>query len=414
MNTLRLNDDPVSLTQALIDIPSPSHSEAAIADTIYQALLPLKESPGVEVLRHGNTIVARTHRGLGSRVILAGHVDTVPIADNVPSTRRVVPAADQGGSAPITAPASQAEAASQNAPAPQADAASQADAAGTDTIFGCGAVDMKSGLAVYMHTFAALAADPALTRDLTFIAYEGEEVSTQFNGLGHLQEHHPDWLEGDFALLGEPSNGVVEAGCQGSIRLKVTGHGERAHSARAWLGSNAIHVLAPVIGRIAAYTPQNVTIDDLEYREGLNIVRIQAGVANNTIPDEAWFFVNFRYAPHRSVEEALAHLREVLAVEELERSGAISIELDDVAPAAAPGLASAVAQQLVSAVGGRVYPKFGWTDVARFAQMGIPAVNLGAGDPAYAHKKDEQCPVSQITQLSQVLNSFLTSPADED
>lgn len=383
MNTLRLTDDPVSLTQALIDIPSPSHSEVAIADAIYQALLPLRESSGVEVLRHGNTIVARTHRGLGSRVILAGHIDTVPIADNVPSQRRVVPVTNHG------------------------------DAAGTDTIFGCGAVDMKSGLAVYMHTFAALVADPALTRDLTFIAYEGEEVSTQFNGLGHVQEHHPDWLEGDFALLGEPSNGVVEAGCQGSIRLKVTGYGERAHSARAWLGSNAIHVLAPVIGRIAAYTPQNVIIDGLEYREGLNIVRMEAGVANNTIPDEAWFFVNFRYAPHRSVEEALAHLREVLAVEELERSGAISIELDDVAPAAAPGLGSAVAQQLVSAVGGRVYPKFGWTDVARFAQMGIPAVNLGAGDPAYAHKKDEQCPVSQITQLSQVLSSFLTSPADE-
>ncbi len=383
MNTLRLNDDPVSLTQALMDIPSPSHSEKAIADAIYQSLLPLQESAGVEVLRHGNTIVARTHRHLGSRVILAGHCDTVPIADNVPSSRRVVPASGPDNTS------------------------------GIDTLFGCGAVDMKSGLAVYLHTFAALAADPALTRDLTFIAYEGEEVATHFNGLGHLQQHHPEWLEGDFALLGEPSNGVVEAGCQGSIRMKVIGHGERAHSARAWLGRNAVHVLAPVINRIASYTPQNVTIDGLEYREGLNIVRMEAGVANNTIPDEAWFFVNFRYAPHRSVEDAVAHLREVLAVEDLERVGAVTIELDDVAQAAAPGLDSALAHQLVAAVGGRVSPKFGWTDVARFAQMGIPAVNLGAGDPAYAHKKDEQCPVSQITQLAQVLSSFLTACSDE-
>lgn len=371
---LDLTQDPIELTKALVDIPSPSHHEEAIADAIEQALKPL-EAAGVELARFGNTVCARTNRGLASRIVLAGHVDTVPIADNVPHHME------------------------------------------GNIMFGCGTVDMKSGLAVYLHTFAQLAAADNLQHDLTLIAYEGEEVSTEFNGLGHLQRDNPQWLQGDLALLGEPSGAMIEAGCQGTIRLRVTAHGTRAHSARAWLGSNAAHTLAPVMTKIAEYSPRDVTIDGCTYREGLNIVRLEAGVATNTLPDVAWMFVNFRFAPDRSSVEAMAHMLEVLGLSEeqqlpadatLDEAG-ISYEVDDVASAALPGLGQPAAAALIDAVGGNVRAKYGWTDVARFSEMGTPAVNFGPGDPGFAHKRDEQCPVDQITSVAQALQTYLTS-----
>ncbi|WP_211256941.1 succinyl-diaminopimelate desuccinylase [Corynebacterium lowii] len=368
---LDLTGDPIELTAAFVDIASPSHHEEAIADALeasLRATLPAE----VEVLRYNNNVLARTQRGLGSRVILAGHLDTVPLADNVPHTRGK-------------------------------------DGEGRDTLFGCGTVDMKSGLAVYAQAFASLADSPDLRHDLTFIAYEGEEVATEFNGLGHIEKEHPEWLRGDVALLGEPSGGVIEAGCQGSIRLKVKATGTRAHSARAWLGANAIHRLSPVIERVAQYSPREaVEMDGCVYREGLNVVRMEAGVANNTIPDEAWFFVNFRFAPDRTCDEALEHLLGVLDIEEEEH---LSYEVDDVAAPAAPGLSVPAARALVEAVGGEVRAKYGWTDVSRFGQLGIPAVNFGCGDPGFAHKKDEQCPVEQITEVSQALHRYLRGEA---
>lgn len=371
---LDLTQDPIELTKALVDIPSPSHHEEAIADAIEQALLPL-EAAGVELARFGNTVCARTNRGLASRIVLAGHVDTVPIADNVPHHME------------------------------------------GNIMFGCGTVDMKSGLAVYLHTFAQLALADNLQHDLTLIAYEGEEVSTEFNGLGHLQRDNPQWLQGDLALLGEPSDAMIEAGCQGTIRLRVTAHGTRAHSARAWLGSNAAHTLAPVMTKIAEYSPRDVTIDGCTYREGLNIVHLEAGVATNTLPDVAWMFVNFRFAPDRSSDEAMAHLLEVLGLTEEQQLPAdaalgeagISYEVDDVASAALPGLGQPAAAALIDAVGGNVRAKYGWTDVARFSEMGTPAVNFGPGDPGFAHKRDEQCPVDQITSVAQALQTYLTS-----
>lgn len=361
---LNLTSDPIDLTQALVDIPSPSHHEKDIADAIELAL---NEVEGVEVLRHGNTLVARTNRGLDKRVVLAGHIDTVPIADNVPSTRGT-------------------------------------DTQGRDVMFGCGTVDMKSGLAVYLNAFARLANDPALTKDLTVVCYEGEEVSSEFNGLGHIEEAHPEWLAGDVALLGEPSGAVIEAGCQGSIRLRITGHGVRAHSARSWLGDNAMHKLAPVISRIAEYEARIVDVDGCEYHEGLNIVHMESGVATNTIPDEAWMFVNFRFAPDRSVGEAMAHMLEVLDLPE-----GVEYEVDDAIPGARPGLDRPVVQGLIKATGGNYRAKYGWTDVARFSELGIPAVNFGPGDPSFCHKKDEQCPIEMITDVSTTLIEYLTN-----
>ena len=359
--TLDLFADPIELTKALVDIPSPSHHEEAIADAVDKALRGLDQDK-VEVERFGNTVCARTDRGLGSRVVLAGHIDTVPLADNVPHSM------SKDG----------------------------------ETMYGCGTVDMKSGMAVYLNAFAQLYDSAELKHDLTVIAYEGEEVATEFNGLGHLQEQHPEWLEGDLALLGEPSGAMIEAGCQGTIRLRVTAHGTRAHSARAWLGSNAAHTLAPVMVNVANYQPRDVEIDGCTYKEGMNIVHLEAGVATNTIPDEAWMFVNFRFAPDRTAEEALAHMKEVIG-----EHANVSIEIDDIASAAKPGLGQPAAQALVGAVGGNVRAKYGWTDVARFSEMGTPAVNFGAGDPGFAHKKDEQVPVSQITDVSHALLTYL-------
>ena len=369
---LNLLQDPVDLTAALVDIESVSHNETAIADAVEVALREVAQADkSIEVLRIDNNVIARTHRGLPQRVILAGHLDTVPTADNVPSTRGV-------------------------------------DAQGRDTLFGCGTVDMKSGDAVYLHAFATLAASQELQRDLTLIMYECEEIAAEFNGLRHLSESHPELLTGDVALLGEPSGNVIEAGCQGSIRLRLTAHGTRAHSARAWLGDNAVHKLAPVLSRIAAYEPQTVDMDGLAYREGLNVVWLEAGVATNTLPDEAVLRVNFRFAPNRSADEAMAHFREVLGLDEFAAED-LTVDVEDVSPGALPGLHAAAAKELVAVAGDVVKPKFGWTDVARFSALGIPAVNFGPGDPAYCHKKDEQIPVECITALWEDLRRYLTT-----
>ncbi|WP_245802244.1 succinyl-diaminopimelate desuccinylase [Corynebacterium pacaense] len=364
---LDLLADPITLTQQLVDIPSPSGREKSIADAIDTALRVLN-LPGVEVFRFNHNVMARTDRGLGSRVILAGHIDTVPIADNVPGHM-------EGG-----------------------------------VLFGCGSVDMKSGLAAYLHAFAHLAADPDLAHDLTLIAYEGEEVATEFNGLGHIEDSHPGWLRGDLALLGEPTGAWIEAGCQGSIRLRVTAHGTRAHSARSWMGDNAMHKLSPYIARVAEYQPATVDIDGLEYREGLNIVHCESGVATNVIPDLAWMFVNFRFAPDRSLEEALDHVLVALGLKDGGAKG-IEWEIDDAVGGARPGLSKPVTRGLIRAVGAeKVRAKFGWTDVARFSGLGVPALNFGAGDPSFAHKRDEQCPARQITDVAGILRTYLTTP----
>ncbi|MGO1948231.1 MAG: succinyl-diaminopimelate desuccinylase, partial [Mycobacteriaceae bacterium] len=249
---------------------------------------------------------------------------------------------------------------------------------------------------------------------LTLILYEGEEVATRYNGLNHLSEAHPEWLAGDVALLGEPSGAVIEAGCQGTLRVRVTAHGTRAHSARAWLGDNAAHRLGPVMSRIGAYEPRSVDIDGCGYREGLNVVHLESGVATNTIPDEAWMFVNFRFAPDRSADEALAHTWEVLGVGTPDAPAeGFTLDVDDLAPGALPGLHRPAAAALVEATGGNVRAKFGWTDVARFSSLGIPAVNFGPGDPGLCHTPQENCPVGMIETVSDQLISYLTTPTGE-
>jgi succinyl-diaminopimelate desuccinylase len=339
---LDLTGDVVALTARLVDVPSESHDEGALADLVEQAL---QAQSHLALRRFGNTIVARTDLGRAERVVLGGHLDTVPFHDNLP--HRLTESA----------------------------------------LYGLGACDMKGGVAVALALAASV---PAPVRDATFVFYECEEVEARFNGLGRVLELAPELLQADLAILLEPSNAGIEAGCQGTLRVEARITGQRAHSARSWLGENAIHAAAPLLERLASYVPRRPVIDGLEYREGMTAVGIRGGVAGNVVPDECVVTVNHRFAPDRSEAEALDHVREVLAP--------FAIELIDSAPAASPGLDRPAAAAFVRAVGADPQPKFGWTDVARFAALGVPAVNYGPGDPALAHTRGEYVPVAQIRE----------------
>ena len=357
MSTLDLHADPIDLTAALVDIPSVSHDESAIAAAVESALR--EQTTGFEIIRNGNAVLARTDRGLPSRVMLAGHLDTVPIADNVPSRRE------------------------------------------GDLLHGCGTVDMKSGDAVFLHLAATV---ENLAHDLTLVFYDCEEIAAVHNGLGRVEREIPEWLRADVAILGEPTGGLIEAGCQGTLRVTLTTRGTRAHSARSWLGDNAIHRFAPVLQRLSDYTARSVDIDGCVYREGLSAVRIAGGVAGNVVPDAAEMDVNFRFAPDRSAEQAIDHVREVFDGLEL------GFEVTDLSPGALPGLSDPAAAALIEASGGEFRAKYGWTDVSRFSALGIPAVNYGPGDPNLAHKRDEHVPVQQITDVTTVLRAYLSTP----
>ncbi|MFJ4769203.1 succinyl-diaminopimelate desuccinylase [Streptomyces uncialis] len=354
---LDLDQDAAQLTARLVDIPSESGTEKPLADAIETALRAL---PHLTVHRYGNNVVARTELGRAQRVVLAGHIDTVPIADNVPSRL------DEDG-----------------------------------VLWGCGTCDMKSGVAVQLR-IARTVTEP--NRDLTFVFYDNEEVAAERNGLKHLAAAHPSWLEADFAVLLEPSDQQVEGGCQGTLRVLLRTHGERAHSARSWMGSNAIHAAAPILARLAGYRPRYPVIDGLEYREGLNAVRIEGGVAGNVIPDLCTVTVNFRYAPDRTEDEALAHVREVFA-----DCGIDEFVIDDHSGAAMPGLSHPAARAFIEAVGGTPQPKYGWTDVSRFSALGVPAVNYGPGNPHLAHKRDERVDTGKILAAEDRLRVWLTS-----
>jgi succinyl-diaminopimelate desuccinylase len=257
---------------------------------------------------------------------------------------------------------------------------------------------MKSGDAVFLH-LAATVAEPL--HDVTLILYDCEEIEASANGLGRIERELPDWLRGDVAILGEPSGGYIEAGCQGTLRAVLTATGTRAHSARSWLGDNAIHKLAAVLERLATYQPRVVDIDGCTYREGLSAVGIGGGVAGNVIPDVATVTVNFRFAPDRTPEAAMAHVHEAFD------GRGVGVEQTDVAPGALPGLHHPAAAALVAAAGGLVRAKYGWSDVARFAALGIPAVNYGPGDPNLAHRADERVAVAQVGAVTATLRRYL-------
>jgi succinyl-diaminopimelate desuccinylase len=352
--SLDLTADPVDLCAALVDVPSVSGDEGPLADALERALR--EQAPHLEVLRSGAAVLARTHLGRQRRVLLAGHIDTVPIAGNVPSRRD------------------------------------------GHLLHGCGTTDMKAGDAVIAHLAAALT-EPR--HDLTVVFYDCEEVEAARNGLGRIEREHAGWLLADLAILGEPTNGMIEAGCQGTLRGEITTRGRRAHSARSWLGSNAVHAAEEVLHRLARYEAREVDIDGCRYREGLQAVRIAGGVAGNVVPDECVVTVNFRFAPDRDAAAAMAHVREVF--------DGFELAVTDLAPGALPGLGEAAAQEFLAAGGTEPRAKYGWTDVARFAALGIPALNYGPGDPNLAHTREEHVDTRQITEATAVLRRFLAS-----
>ena len=351
MSDLDLSADTVTLLEQLVNIESVSRNEGPIADAVEAALRPLRH---LTVTRHGNTVVARTSLGLPERVVIAGHLDTVPVNANLPAVRD------------------------------------------GDVLRGLGTCDMKGGDAVMLRLAASV---PQPNRDLTFLFYEAEEIESEYNGLHLLSQSDPDLLRADFAILMEPSDAVIEAGCQGTLRVEVTTRGERAHTARSWKGVNAIHRAGEILDRLDAYEARKPVIDGLEYHEGLNAVFISGGVAGNVLPDVCTVQVNYRFAPDRSEAEAAAYVKEFFA--------GFECEITDSAPGALPGLDRPAAKEFVQAVRGAVNPKFGWTDVARFSALGVPAVNFGPGDPMLAHKQEEFVPVEQVHRCESTLRTWL-------
>jgi succinyl-diaminopimelate desuccinylase len=349
--SLDLSASSIDLTRALCDIESVSGNEKAIADAVEASL---RDAAHLELFRDGDAIVARTNLGRGRRVLIAGHLDTVPINHNLPT--KIV----------------------------------------GDELWGRGTVDMKAGVAVQLKLAAELT-NPIV--DITWIWYDHEEISEELNGLGRVSRNRPDLLEGDFAILGEPTAGIIEGGCNGTVRVEVRAFGKRAHSARAWTGHNAIHDLAPILAALADYSPREVEVDGLLYKEGVNAVGITGGVAGNVVPDEAMVHINYRFAPNRTGAEAVEHLRELFA--------GFDLKVVDLAEGARPGLDAPLAMEFVAAVGGTPLPKYGWTDVARFSALGIPAVNFGPGDALLAHADDEHVPVEQITACENALRAWL-------
>jgi succinyl-diaminopimelate desuccinylase len=351
LTPLDLSIDAAALTVVLCDIESVSGGEGPLADAVDDAL---RRLPHLTVDRDGDTLVARTNLGRDERVVIAGHLDTVPVGDNLPC--RVL----------------------------------------DGRIHGCGTTDMKSGVAVALRLAAQLA-EP--NRDLTFAFYDNEEVEADKNGLGRLARDHPDWLAADFAVLMEPTNATVEGGCQGTLRADVVLRGHRAHSARAWMGRNAVHAAGELLQRLASYRPAEVEIDGLVYREGLNAVGISGGVAGNVIPDECRVSINYRFAPDKTEEQAEAVVRRVL--------DGFDVVVTDSAPGALPGLTHPAAAAFVAMVGREPQPKFGWTDVARFSALGVPAVNYGPGDPSVAHQREEYCDIAPILECEQRMLAWL-------
>ncbi|GAA1545164.1 succinyl-diaminopimelate desuccinylase [Brevibacterium picturae] len=357
--------DPGELTGRLCAIESVSGNETTITDAVAEVLDRISAGPGpdLEILRDGDTIVARTQLGRAERIVVAGHLDTVPVEDNLPPQRRRLEGADDTGG---------------------------------EVIWGRGACDMKAGVAMALVTAAALR-EP--NRDISWVFYDHEEVDASLNGLGRVSRNHPDWLVGDFAILGEPSNASVEGGCNGTIRVNVSTTGVRAHSARAFMGVNAIHAAAQVLTRLAEHETGTVRVDGLDYRESLSAVSISGGVAGNVVPDACTIAVNYRFAPSRSAAEAEGFLREFFT--------GFDVVVTDAAEGARPGLDRAIAQDFIDTLGLSPAPKLGWTDVSRFSALGVPAVNFGPGNPLYAHKSDEHVAVAEVEQAARTLREYL-------
>lgn len=361
---LDLRGDLHELFARIVDCESVSLHEAELADAVECAL---RGCGHLDVTRVGNSVVARTALGRPEQVVIAGHLDTVPVADNLPS--HVEPREDG------------------------------------DYLVGRGTCDMKGGVAVALQLAATLEAP---RRDVTWVFYEAEEIAAEHNGLVRLRDHDPDLLASDLAILMEPTDGLVEGGCQGTMRFTLTTRGRAAHSARSWVGHNAIHDLLPILTVLSQWQQAGdhlVEVDGLTYHEGLNATTLHGGLAGNVIPPEATIQINYRFAPDKTAEQAERAMRELFDGWEM--------DVLDLSSPARPGLDRPLARSFVEAVGTQPRPKYGWTDVARFSELGIPALNFGPGDALCAHKEDECCRLASLDECAEALRGWLDDEEDE-
>lgn len=416
----------LDLTAELVAIPSVSHNEQEICAYVEAEL---RKLPWLEVDRIGDNLVARTNLGRSSRLILGGHLDTVP-----PS-------------------------------GPDGDVGLRRDG---DILWGTGTSDMKGALAVYLM-LARQIPEPSI--DVSYVFYAREEVARKYSGLLEVQAVRPDLLECDAAILGEPTDGVIEAGCQGGLRASVKVAGRRAHAARAWMGENAVHGLAPLLSALRNYQPRKPVIDGCEFHESMQAISAVGGIAGNVVPDEAEVVISHRFAPDRTTSEAEQHVRDFVAEayaaetyatqaggngskseaesaarDEGSNSAArdggsesaagdkgskpaarndgssdtseFTLEILDTAPACPPSLDHPLLQSLIATVVNNPSPsdtpspvraKLGWTDVAFFGEQGIPATNFGPGNPLLAHAPNEQISAPSLHLNYEILASVLLS-----
>ncbi len=349
---MNINQELSKLTLDLVNISSVSKDEKSIADSIAEAL---KKIGHLKITRVNNSIVAQTNFGNKQRVVIAGHIDTVPANNNFPGKIN------------------------------------------NSEVFGLGSVDMKSGIAVALKLASEITSS---NYDVTYLFYESEEIETKFNGLELITKQQKDLLDCDFAILMEPTNGILEVGCQGSLRFEVSTSGKRSHSARWWNGENAIHKTNKILEILNNYKSREPEIDGHKFREGLQAVKVNGGIAGNVVPDSVTISINHRFAPDTSIDQATQNMKKLFKD--------FNFQLVDAANAAPTGLSNPLIKEFVSNIGKNVAPKFGWTDVARFANAGIPAINFGPGDPNLAHHPEEKVLISQINDVYESLKNWLT------
>ena len=349
---MNINQELSKLTLDLVNISSVSKDEKSIADSIAEAL---KKIGHLKITRVNNSIVAQTNFGNKQRVVIAGHIDTVPANNNFPGKIN------------------------------------------NSEVIGLGSVDMKSGIAVALKLASEITSS---NYDVTYLFYESEEIETKFNGLELITKQQKDLLDCDFAILMEPTNGILEVGCQGSLRFEVSTSGKRSHSARWWNGENAIHKTNKILEILNNYKSREPEIDGHKFREGLQAVKVNGGIAGNVVPDSVTISINHRFAPDTSIDQATQNMKTLFKD--------FNFQLVDAANAAPTGLSNQLIKEFVSNIGKNVAPKFGWTDVARFANAGIPAINFGPGDPNLAHHPEEKVLISQINDVYESLKNWLT------
>jgi succinyl-diaminopimelate desuccinylase len=347
-----LADRLASRALEFVDVPSESRDEATLAAHVLGVL----RDGGVDGRDAGDSCVLAgvTTRGERPLVLLAGHLDTVPAQGNRPGRR---------------------------------------DA---DAVHGLGAADMKGALAVMLELALA---GRATTLDLGYVLFPREELPFGQSALTPLLEREPGLREADLVVVMEPTANAIHAGCLGNVNATWTFHGRSGHSARPWLADNAIHRAAEGIHAVAQVEPIPHDFDGLRFTEVVSVTRIAGGIAGNVIPGEAVATVNYRYAPGRSAGDAEAWLRELC-----EPYGTLVIEGN--APSAPVAVGNPLAQRLIATGDLTVEAKQAWTPVAEFAAAGVDAVNLGPGDPAQAHAREEHVRIEALVRCYETIEAF--------